>query len=121
MQIFGQPERLQAAAAASPSGPEGSLQSAAAAVAEEGSPLAHLQQSNGTASPSEQQQQQLEQTDARIPGGPWEQLCSVAGAHRSDINCVKWHPTDPNLLASASDDGTIKLWRLHKLQTAAVQ
>jgi WD40 repeat protein len=29
-----------------------------------------------------------------------------------DVNCVAWHPTDPTLLASASDDGVIKIWRL---------
>jgi len=33
-------------------------------------------------------------------------------AHAADINCVKFHPTQPDLLASASDDGTIKIWRL---------
>ena len=28
-----------------------------------------------------------------------------------DVNCVRWHPTDPTLLASAGDDGRVKLWR----------
>ena len=32
-------------------------------------------------------------------------------AHSTDINCVRWHPLDPTLLASAGDDGCIKLWR----------
>jgi WD40 repeat protein len=32
-------------------------------------------------------------------------------AHPSDVNCVRWHPTDPALLASAGDDGSIRLWR----------
>lgn len=34
-------------------------------------------------------------------------------AHTTDINCVRWHPIDPTLLASAGDDGSIKLWRYH--------
>lgn len=33
-------------------------------------------------------------------------------AHNSDINSVKWNPQIPGLLASAGDDGTVKLWTL---------
>lgn len=32
-------------------------------------------------------------------------------AHTDDVNSVRWHPTKPHTLASASDDATIKLWR----------
>ena len=31
-------------------------------------------------------------------------------AHTQDINCVSWNPIRANLLASCSDDGTIKIW-----------
>ena len=31
-------------------------------------------------------------------------------AHTQDCNCIDWHPTQENILASASDDGTIKIW-----------
>ena len=34
-----------------------------------------------------------------------------ASAHHSDVNCVRWSPVDPTLLASAGDDNTIRLWR----------
>ncbi len=44
-------------------------------------------------------------------GSSWSLLCTKSQAHEQDINCVRWHPTDPNLLASASDDGKIKLWQ----------
>ena len=32
-------------------------------------------------------------------------------AHPADVNCVRWNPTDPTLLASAGDDGSVRLWR----------
>lgn len=34
-------------------------------------------------------------------------------AHAGDVNCVRWHPRDAGLLASAGDDGAVRLWRLH--------
>lgn len=33
-------------------------------------------------------------------------------AHAGDVNCVRWHPRDDGLLASAGDDGAVRLWRL---------
>lgn len=37
--------------------------------------------------------------------------CCREHAHVSDVNCVRWHPTDAQLLASAGDDGCVRLWR----------
>jgi len=31
-------------------------------------------------------------------------------AHDADVNCVRWNPEIPNLLASCSDDKLVKLW-----------
>lgn len=28
-----------------------------------------------------------------------------------DVNCVCWHPTDGSILATASDDGTVEIWK----------
>lgn len=35
---------------------------------------------------------------------------TVPKAHSSDINCVKWHPSQP-IFASCGDDGIVRLWR----------
>ena len=40
-------------------------------------------------------------------------------AHPTDVNCVRWHPHDAKLLASAGDDGTVRLWRLRLRQHGA--
>lgn len=39
-------------------------------------------------------------------------LTTQERAHVADVNCIKFHPTLPNILASCSDDGTVKIWRL---------
>ena len=60
----------------------------------------------------QQAQQQLEQQEGGSGGGgSFRLLCTRERAHPLDINCVRWHPTDPTLLASAGDDGCIRLWR----------
>jgi len=30
--------------------------------------------------------------------------------HQGEVNCVRWHPRDGKSLASASDDGLVKIW-----------
>ena len=35
----------------------------------------------------------------------------VATAHDGDVNCVAWRPGDATALASAGDDGLVKIWR----------
>jgi len=39
---------------------------------------------------------------------------NIQSAHKTDINCVRWHPKNPNILASCSDDGQIKFWNFEK-------
>lgn len=36
-------------------------------------------------------------------------LATLTG-HSRTVNCVHWNPRFPHLLASASDDGTVRLW-----------
>lgn len=31
-------------------------------------------------------------------------------AHSQDVNCVDWNPIEEGLLASCSDDGSVKIW-----------
>eukprot|EP00271_Cylindrocystis_brebissonii_P018302 TRINITY_DN5118_c0_g1_i1.p1 TRINITY_DN5118_c0_g1~~TRINITY_DN5118_c0_g1_i1.p1 ORF type:complete len:380 (-),score=42.14 TRINITY_DN5118_c0_g1_i1:558-1697(-) len=45
-------------------------------------------------------------------GPSFVQLIAKEKAHATDINCVKWHPKDPRLMASACDDGSLKIWKL---------
>ncbi|XP_013084443.2 probable cytosolic iron-sulfur protein assembly protein CIAO1 homolog isoform X1 [Biomphalaria glabrata] len=44
----------------------------------------------------------------------FELVARVRGAHSQDVNCTVWSPTEEGLLASCSDDGTIKLWKLER-------
>ena len=41
----------------------------------------------------------------------FNQLASIS-AHANDINCVEFSPCDPLVLASCSDDHTVKLWTI---------
>ena len=48
---------------------------------------------------------------------PWIIYCwyTLWQAHTADVNCVSWHPTDPALLATCSDDASIRVWRLTRI------
>ncbi|KAL5196987.1 hypothetical protein ABZP36_000499 [Zizania latifolia] len=47
-----------------------------------------------------------------VEGPSYRLILKKEKAHDMDINCVRWCPQDPRMLASASDDGTVKLWEL---------
>lgn len=39
-------------------------------------------------------------------------VTSYNNAHSQDVNCVCWNPVERGILASCSDDGDIKIWRI---------
>jgi len=51
-------------------------------------------------------------------GCAFREVACVESAHASDVNCVRWAPATNDaavagqLLASAGDDGLVKIWRL---------
>lgn len=36
----------------------------------------------------------------------------ASNAHAGDVNAIRFNPADPSLLASAGDDGEVRLWRI---------
>ncbi|CAI7771686.1 unnamed protein product [Closterium sp. NIES-53] len=48
-------------------------------------------------------------------GSRAQMLIRKAHAHGTDVNCVRWNPKNPRLLASAGDDEMVKIWELRGL------
>ena len=47
-----------------------------------------------------------------VAGADFEVALRRPKAHDGDVNCVSWHPTRPDILASCGDDGAVKVWRV---------
>ncbi|XP_073273759.1 protein CIA1-like isoform X1 [Primulina huaijiensis] len=57
----------------------------------------------------------VENDDGLFDGPTYKLLLMKDHAHDKEVNSVQWCPKDSKRLASASDDGTIKIWELASL------
>ncbi|KAB1222568.1 hypothetical protein CJ030_MR2G004950 [Morella rubra] len=55
--------------------------------------------------------------DKEADGPSYKLLLKKEKAHDMDVNSVQWSPGEKRLLASASDDGMIKIWEMNSLST----
>eukprot|EP00897_Mesotaenium_endlicherianum_P009172 jgi/Mesen1/8283/ME000045S07744 len=55
-------------------------------------------------------QEDPEESDGVTP--VFSMVVKKSKAHPTDVNCVRWHPKEARWLASAGDDGTVRLWEL---------
>ncbi|XP_009631167.1 protein CIA1 [Nicotiana tabacum] len=54
----------------------------------------------------------VENNDNEVDGPTFKLLLKKEKAHEMDVNSVQWNTGDRRLLASASDDGMVKIWEL---------
>jgi len=54
-----------------------------------------------------------------VDGPSYKLILKKEKAHSMDVNSVQWHPSEPQLLASASDDGRIKIWEVTRINGLA--
>ncbi|KAJ3683455.1 hypothetical protein LUZ60_013682 [Juncus effusus] len=53
-----------------------------------------------------------EENNNSVDEPSYKLLLKKEKAHDMDINSVRWNPKEPRQLASASDDGSVKIWEL---------
>ncbi|KAL2735751.1 putative cytosolic iron-sulfur protein assembly protein Ciao1 isoform X3 [Vespula squamosa] len=51
-----------------------------------------------------------EESDSDIHEPTFSMICSMNNAHTQDVNSAQWNPTITGQIASASDDGLVKIW-----------